>query len=696
MIKDPLNQPIQYIKGVGPKRAAILSRIGILTPRDALYYIPFRYEDRRIQTKIANIRYDQFVTLTGQILSAELRETYKGKMKIFEIVITDGSGILIAKWFNQPFMKKLLKAGQKIILSGTVKKNTFWGVGFEMHNPEFELIEEEAEDSIHSDRIVPVYRATAGFTARQLRTLMHQIISQVIELVEDYMPEEILRKYNLPPLKEALWQIHFPDDKYSVEELNRKSTPFHKRLAFDELFLLQAGLAILKKGRTSEKGYKMLTDGRLIRQLKQHLPFNLTAAQQRVIHEIFEDMQKPVPMNRLLQGDVGAGKTIVALFAMLKAVEAGYQTAIMAPTEILAEQHYLNIHALVERLGLRCELLTGSRKDKPLEDIANGNVDIVIGTHALIQETVVFKKLGLVVIDEQHRFGVMQRAALRQKGQSPHVLVMTATPIPRTLSLTLYGDLDYSVLDELPPNRRAVITKLFKASEKRIMYTAVKTELKKGHQAYIVYPLIEESEKMQLLAATNEFEKIKKIFPEYTVGLLHGKMKPYEKEDIMKRFKEGKIQVLVCTTVVEVGVDVPNATVMVIEHAERFGLAQLHQLRGRVGRGGTRAYCFLVAHGRLTEEAIQRLQIMIRETDGFKIAEEDFKLRGPGELFGTRQSGMPDLKTADLIKDSKLLSYARNEAFKLIEAVPELSPYPALKARIEEFWRDKLEIFITS
>jgi ATP-dependent DNA helicase RecG len=401
-------------------------------------------------------------------------------------------------------------------------------------------------------------------------------------------------------------------------------------------------------------------------------------------------------MNRLLQGDVGSGKTIVAVFAMLKAVEAGFQASIMAPTEILAEQHYLNIHGLVEQLGLRCELLTGSRRDRPFEDIASGKVHIVIGTHALIQEGVVFHKLGLVVIDEQHRFGVLQRAALRQKGQNPHVLVMTATPIPRTLSLTLYGDLDYSVLDELPPNRTPVVTKLFRASEKRTMYAAVRTELNRGHQAYIVYPLIEESEKMELLAAKEEYDRIKKVFPEFEVGLLHGRMRPQEKESVMRAFKEGRIHVLVCTTVVEVGVDVPNATVMVIEHAERFGLSQLHQLRGRVGRGASRSYCFLVAHGRLTDEAFQRLRVMVRERDGFRIAEEDFRLRGPGELFGTRQSGMPDLKSADLMRDTKLLAYARQEAFSLIETAPELSPYPALRAKIEEFWRDKLEIFRTS
>ncbi|RME67849.1 MAG: ATP-dependent DNA helicase RecG, partial [Nitrospirae bacterium] len=462
------------------------------------------------------------------------------------------------------------------------------------------------------------------------------------------------------------------------------------------LFLLQTGLAALKRGRAAERGYPMKTENRLTERLRQKLPFQLTRAQERVIQEIFQDMEKPTPMNRLLQGDVGSGKTIVALFAMLKAVEAGFQAAIMAPTEILAEQHYLNIHNLIEELGLRCELLTGSRRDKPIEDIATGKVHIVVGTHALIQESVRFYKLGLVVVDEQHRFGVLQRAALRQKGDSPHVLVMTATPIPRTLSLTLYGDLDYSVIDELPPNRTPVVTKLFRASERKLMYSAVRTELKRGHQAYIVYPLIEESEKMDLLAATEEYERIKKVFPEFNVGLLHGKMKPQEKETIMRQFKEGRIHILVCTTVVEVGVDVPNATVMIIEHAERFGLSQLHQLRGRVGRGAARSYCFLVAHGRLTDEAYQRLKVMTRETDGFRIAEEDFKLRGPGELFGTRQSGMPDLKSADLMRDTKLLAYARKEAFNLIDTSPELSEYPALREKIEEFWKDRLEIFRTS
>ncbi len=696
MKRDPLSQPVQYLKGVGPKRASLLARLGIVTVKDALYYLPFRYEDRRLQSKIAQIKYNQFTTITGQILNAELRDTPRGKMKIFEVVVSDGSGLLTAKWFNQPFMKRVLKPGQRVVLSGTVKKNTYWGVGFEMHNPEFEVIEDDPEETIHADRIVPVYRTTSGITSRQMRSLMHGILQQTIDLVEEYMPQEILDRYSLPPLKQALWNLHFPEENAPLEDLNNRTTAYHRRIAFDELFLLQTGLAVLKKGRSRERGHPMKGTGALVTKLQQNLPFQLTQAQQRVIKEIFTDLEKEVPMNRLLQGDVGSGKTIVALFAMLRAVEAGFQTAIMAPTEILAEQHYLNIHALVEALGLRCELLTGSRKNRPLEDIASGRVPIVVGTHALIQEGVEFQKLGLVVIDEQHRFGVMQRAALRQKGQSPHVLVMTATPIPRTLSLTLYGDLDYSVLDELPPNRTPVVTKLFRASERRAMYAAVRTELRKGHQAYFVYPLIEESEKMELLAAKDEFDRISRAFPEFKVGLLHGRMKPQDKEQTMRAFKDGQIHILVCTTVVEVGVDVPNATVMVIEHAERFGLSQLHQLRGRVGRGASRSYCFLVAHGRLTEEAYQRLRVMVRESDGFRIAEEDFKLRGPGELFGTRQSGMPDLKSADLMRDTKLLAYAREEAFRLIESSHALDSYPELKAMVEDFWKEKLEIFRTS
>ncbi len=695
-MKRDLNEyPVQYVKGIGPRKAKLLARLGIKTIYDALYYLPYRYEDRRATPEIRSLKYETLQTVTGKVVSADLKETTRKKMKIFELVISDGTGLLTAKWFNQPYMKKVFKPGKKVILSGIVKRGFNWGAGFEMQNPEYEIIDDDSDtQNIHTSRIVPIYRTTAGVSARALRSMMHSIVNFALPSVEDYMPEEILKQYSLPPLREALRNVHFPEDG-DIESLTSGTSPYHQRLSFDELFFLQSGLAILKRGQSLARGISFNPEGRLIQRLLEILPFKLTSAQQRVIEEILEDMRKPTPMNRLIQGDVGSGKTVVALMAMLQAVEAGYQAAIMAPTELLAEQHYMNIHTLIDRLNLRCELLTGSRKDRPLEEIASGEVDIIVGTHALIQKEVRFNNLGLVVIDEQHRFGVMQRASLRKKGFNPDVLVMTATPIPRTLSLTLYGDLDYSIIDELPPNRKPVVTKLFRPEQKHLIYNFIKSEIKKGRQAYVVYPVIEGSEKVDLKDAMQGKEKMQHIFPEFTIGLIHGRMKPQEREETMNLFKEGKIDILVSTTVIEVGVDVPNATLMLIVHAERFGLAQLHQLRGRVGRGNHQSYCFLLAYGRLSDEAWRRLQVMVRHSDGFKVAEEDFNIRGPGEFFGTRQSGMPDLKTANLLRDVKLLKFARNEAFRLIGSDPSMSRTPSLRAMIERFWKDKIEIFRT-
>ncbi len=693
----PLNEySVQYVKGIGPQRAKVLARLGIRTVQDALFYLPYRYEDRRLQRKISELHYDEFQSVYGKVVSAELINTPRGKMKIFELVVSDGSGVVTAKWFNQPYMKKVFKKGDRVYLSGVVKRNRYWGVGFEIHNPEYEIINEEDEaESIHTHRIVPVYRCTARLTTRNMRRMMFNIINFALPHIEDYIPQELIEKYRLPSLRDALFNVHFPSEDISVEELNQFRSIYHKRLSFDELFLLQAGLAIMKKGVARQRGISFVCEGRLWQKVLQALPFELTSAQRRVIEEIYADMKLPHPMNRLIQGDVGSGKTIVALAAMLRAVECGYQAALMAPTEILAEQHYLNIKRLLKDIDIRGELLTGSKKDRNTEEIASGDIDIVIGTHALIQETVEFARLGLVVVDEQHRFGVMQRAELRKKGLNPDVLVMTATPIPRTLSLTLYGDLNYSVIDELPPNRRTVITKVFQHNQRPLLVKFLKGELRKGRQVYVVYPLIEESEKLQLKDAVSGKEELEKMLPEARVGLIHGRMKPQEKEEVMADFKSGKIDVLVSTTVIEVGVDVPNATVMVIFHAERFGLSQLHQLRGRVGRGAHQSYCLLFAHGRLTEEARKRLYCMERFSDGFRIAEEDFKLRGPGELFGTRQSGMPDLRVADLLRDGRILAAARKEAFNLIEKDPELGKYPALKSKLQGFWKDKMEIFKT-
>ncbi|HEC98047.1 MAG TPA: ATP-dependent DNA helicase RecG [Nitrospirae bacterium] len=697
MNKDLHDYPVQFVKGIGPGKAKLLARLEIKTVADALCHIPCRYEDRRLNCRIADLGYELLQSVTGKVISADIINTPRKNMKIFELVVGDGTGFLRAKWFNQPYMKKLFTAGKTVVLSGIVKRDPYSGAGPEMQNPDYEIPgNEQGRDNIHTLRIVPIYRTTAGLGARALRAMMHNIVDFASSLVTEYMPEEILRRYDLLPIKEVFKHIHFPPPEADLNDLNRGVSAYHRRLAFEEFFLLQTGLAVINKGREREKGISFRSEGRLIKRLEKVLPFRLTNAQQRVFAEIQADMRSPGPMNRLLQGDVGSGKTIVALKAMLVAVESGYQAALMAPTEILSEQHYMNVRSLVEELGLRCVLLTGSRKERPLKEIESGDVHIIIGTHALIQENVRFHKLGMVIIDEQHRFGVMQRAMLRKKGLNPDVLVMTATPIPRTLSLTLYGDLDCSVIDELPPRRKQVITRLFREREKGMLYGLIRSEIKKGRQAYIVYPLIEESEKTDLKSAIPGKEAFEKIFPDFRTGLIHGRMKPDEREEIMQSFKKGGIDILVSTTVIEVGVDVPNASLMLIVHAERFGLSQLHQLRGRVGRGTHQSYCFLLAYGKLSEEARRRLDVMVGYTDGFRIAEEDFILRGPGEFFGTRQSGMPDLKVANLVRDARLLSMARKESFKIVEQDPDLSGYPLLRDRVERFWRGKIEIFRTS
>ncbi len=691
---------IQYIKGVGPQRVKLLSRLGIKTAKDALYYLPFRYEDRSRLKKISDLICGKVETVSGKVISAEVKSLAKRNLKIFELSINDGSGLLKGKWFNQPFMKKNFKVGQEVMLCGTVKSNPYWSiglvrhVGFEMDNPEYEIISDD-DSPIHTNRVVPVYRTTSGLSVRQIRSIMFNLINTCITDISEPIPVEILERNSLTGLTESLGGIHFPDSKIDIESFNRGTSNFHRRLSFDELFMLELGLAVMKKGNVLERGIAFNTDGKLLKRLIEMLPFRLTKAQEGVFTEILTDMRRSYPMNRLIQGDVGCGKTVVALMAMMIAVECGYQSAFMVPTEILAEQHYINIHKIVEDLGLKVCLLTGSTKERPLGDIVSGKIDIVLGTHALIQEGVVFKNLGLVVIDEQHRFGVMQRALLKKKAINPDVLVMTATPIPRTLALTLYGDLDYSIIDELPPNRRSVETLLFSPRKKDVIYSFIREEIKKGRQVYVVYPLIEETEKIDLRSAVRGKNAFEESFPEFRVGLIHGRIKPQEREEIMASFKRGEIDLLVCTTVIEVGVDVPNATLMLIIHAERFGLSQLHQLRGRVGRGSHHSHCLLVAYEPHGEEARRRLDIMVRSNDGFRIAEEDLGIRGPGEFFGTRQSGMPDLKIANIIRDARLLNIARKEAFNLIERDPDLKEVPLLRRSLERFWEGKIELFRT-
>lgn len=707
MVKDLSDFPIQYIKGVGPRRAKLLSRLGITTVKDALYYLPSRYENRTNIRRISDLNYGEIETVYGRVVSADIIKPRGRSLRIFDLTINDGTGLLKGKWFNQPFMKKNLKIGYGVLLYGVVKRNPYWGIGFEMDNPEYEIISTDTvekndseplsreESLIHMNRVVPVYRVTSGLSVRQIRTIMFTIINTHLKDIQEVIPSNILSKNRLPDMSETISQIHFPDADADIELLNSGKSDFHKRLAFEELFFLELGLAVMQRNSIMEKGFVFNPEGHLLKRLFEALPFALTKAQERVSDEIRHDMKQPYPMNRLIQGDVGCGKTIVALMAIMIASECGYQSALMAPTEILAEQHYLNIYKMLKDLGLKTCLLTGSRKNRPLSQIASGEITVVIGTHALIQEGVTFKNLGLVVIDEQHRFGVMQRALLRKKADNPDVLVMTATPIPRTLALTLYGDLDFSVIDELPPDRRPVKTLLFNSKQKENIYKLIRDEVTKGRQVYVVYPIIDESEKSDLRSAMLGKNAFEKTFPEFNVMLLHGRMKPTEREEVMSSFKRGDIDILVSTTVIEVGVDVPNATLMLIIHAERFGLSQLHQLRGRIGRGFHQSYCILVAYEPYGEEARRRLRIMVKTHDGFKIAKEDLNIRGPGEFFGTRQSGMPDLKIANIVRDARLLQEARKEAFKLIEKDPEVNRYPHLKKSLESFWEGKIELFKT-
>ncbi len=682
--------PVQFIKGVGPARARLLDKLGISTIEDLLYHFPRRYEDRRRLKKISDLKFGEQETTSGRVESASTITTRRRRMKIFEVTVSDESGLLVCRWYNQPYLSRYMKEGSEVVLNGTVKGGLA-AVGFEMDNPDFELIGAE-EKFIHTSRIVPVYGATEGIRPKQLRNLIFSAVETQVGLIQDHMPEDILERNGLRSLKWSVKEAHFPEEISDMDELSRGLSPAHRRLIFDEFFLLELGLALTKMRGTREKGISFNTDGEFVNKFMQGLPFELTGAQKRVIGDISSDMSKPLSMNRLVHGDVGCGKTVVALSSMLSAVDSGYQACLMAPTELLAEQHFLNIHNVTDALGIKTVLLTSGTKKDVNEDVADGAAQIVIGTHALIQESVEFRSLGLAVIDEQHRFGVVQRASLRRKGENPDILIMTATPIPRTLALTLYGDLDISVIDELPSGRRPIATRILFSSQKDEVYSIIDRELLKGRQVYIVYPLIEESEKVDLRSAIEGAEALKRMMPDRRIELVHGKVGRDERESIMQRFKEGKVDILVATTVIEVGIDVPNASLMLIVHAERFGLAQLHQLRGRTGRGDYESYCILLAYHPFSDDAKMRLKAMELTVDGFRIAEEDLAIRGAGEFFGTRQSGIPDLKIADIIRDIKILEAARREAFALADADPELKGNPLLKEALDRKWKEKIEL----
>ncbi len=683
-----LTTPLQYVKGVGPHRARQLEKKGLVTVGDALFHLPLRHEDRTHFTPLRAIRPGEVATCSGVVIGISPPPPGRHRQPL-AIVLHDESGYGTATVFGRPWVARAVQRGQRLIVHG---RGARYKDKISLHVQEWETVDAADDEPIHAGALVPVYSTTEGLPQQALRSLLWRLVEAHAHEVDETLPDAVRARRRLVPLADAVRGAHFP-----ATEAERAAAV--RRLAFDDFLLLQLGLAILRSRTTRQKGVSMRPRGELLARLRASLPFALTAAQERVWDDIRRDMAAPYPMHRLLQGDVGSGKTVVAALAVCAAVEAGYQAAVMAPTEILAEQHLATFRRLLEPLGIGVTLLTSGVKPRERAArraaIAAGEIGCVIGTHALVQEPVEFRRLGLAVVDEQHRFGVHQRARLKGKGERPDVLVMTATPIPRTLALTLYGDLDVSVIDELPPGRTPVRTEARTESRRRQIYDFLKGQIADGRQVYVVYPLVEESELVDLKAATDMAHHLQRdVFPDLTVGLLHGRLSSEDKDAIMRSFKAGAIQVLVATTVIEVGIDVPNASVMLIEHAERFGLSQLHQLRGRVGRGAWKSYCILLTGGRLGEDAQRRVDAMTETNDGFKIAEVDLQLRGPGEFFGTRQSGLPEFRVADLLRDAPILEDARREAQTIIAEDPELRQpaHRGLRQALLTRWRGKLDL----
>ena len=684
-----LASPVQFVKGVGPQRAEALAREGVKTLEDLLFHLPLRYEDRTALARIADLRAGMKVSVAGTIAVAGLRRARR--LTLYEVRLEDGTGRLKAVWFNQPFLKDTLPRGAQVVLYGTVEPDAYGSRQLMMSSPQYEKVESE-DAAVHTGRIVPVYEKLGPLTGKALRRILLRLAEQIPDDLPDPLPPDLRERLQVITRAEALRRIHRPREDDDLTQLNTARSPAHLRLILEEFFLFQLGHAWQRQARQErpKRAAFAITD-EAREAVKRILPFHLTGAQKRVLREIADDLRSPHPMNRLVQGDVGSGKTMVALLAMVVALENGYQAAFMAPTEILAEQHYLTFKRLLARcpytVGLFTSAVKGKERTAAGEALAAGTVQIAVGTHALIQQDVAFRRLGLAVVDEQHRFGVLQREDLRRKGGDVDVLVMTATPIPRTLALTAYGDLDVSVVDERPPGRTPIRTVHRPASDRRAVVEEVRRALAAGRQAYVVYPLVEESDKLaDVRAATQMAEEWRAALPQARIGLLHGRLKGPEKEQVMGAFYRAEVDVLVATTVVEVGVDVPNATVMVVEHAERFGLSQLHQLRGRVGRGAGASTCLLVTHGRLSDEARARVDVLTRSDDGFVIAEKDLELRGPGDFFGTRQSGLPQLRVGDLLRDADLMARARTEAFRYVEqgrAAGATGPLEDLLARGE-------------
>ena len=683
--------PVQYVKGVGPRIADVLAAKGIHTVGDLLHYLPFRYEDRLNPRGISELRAGEMASVIGEVRNSGLFRTRS--RPIFQLTVGQGRARLRCLWFNATYLQDKFQPGQMIALYGKVEADQRTRE-LQIIQPQFEILgdstdagsdgtDKKVAESLEVGRIVPIYEAAGKLTAKWLRRIVRTALENLTPDLTDSIPAAVRSHMGLISPRTAFWNVHWPEPGESLADLQSSRTPAHIRMIFDELFFVELGLELKRRQLKAQTGIAFKLDDRVRAAIKKILPFHPTTAQKRVLKEIAEDMQKPYPMRRLLQGDVGSGKTIVGFEAAIIAIENGYQVALMAPTEILAQQHYFSARRILEDAGYRIVLLTGSleadRKREIRRHIAQGGAQLVIGTHALLEEKVEFANPGLVIVDEQHRFGVMQRLKLMKKSAEekrasgennvaasalePDVLVMTATPIPRTLALTLYGDLDLSVLDELPPGRTPIITRQVTDDQSAKVWDFVRKQVAAGHQAYIVYPVIAENEESELKAAIKMYRELSsEVFSDLKVGLLHGRLDADLKDQVMRMFQRGELQILVATTVIEVGVDVPNATVMVIEHAERFGLAQLHQLRGRIGRGAAKSYCVLMTGGKVTEEGQRRLPAMVDTNDGFKIAELDLELRGPGEFFGTRQAGMPDFRVANIIRDAQLLEAAKREA----------------------------------
>jgi ATP-dependent DNA helicase RecG len=696
-----LDTPVQMIKGVGPHRAELLAERDIRTLGDLLNYLPFRYEDRIRFSTIKEAVPGGAYTMRVQMLSGQAVRGMYGRDAIYHLLVQDATGSLPCKFFHGAYLENRLKPGQSLILHGKVEIDRLRPGRREMVNPQMEILGSEELDSTEVGRIVPIYEAIGTLGSRAIRRAMYAAVQLLPPELPDILPPALRSKLSLPTRRDALIQTHFPNAGESVDLLNIFRSPAQQRLIFEEFFRYQLSIALDRQTSRRENAIPFrLREEKIRSALKRILPFKPTSAQKRALSEIAADLEKPFPMNRLLQGDVGSGKTIVALQAAVIAIENAAQAAIMAPTEILAVQHYLGARRILEPAGYRVELLISgmkfSEKTAALERLRTGASHLAVGTHALIEDHVQFARLGFVAIDEQHRFGVLQRKRLMDKaaahGHAPHVLVLTATPIPRTLSLTLYGDLDVSILNELPPGRTPIVTHLTTQQHLPGVWESVRREVAAGQQAYVVYPVIEES-KLELKAAIDEFQRLsKEVFPKLKLGLLHGRLSSDEKEDVMQRFRKNEINILVATTVVEVGVDVPNATAMIIEHAERFGLSQLHQLRGRIGRGAKKSHCILVAPGRMTEVAKARLDTMVRTNDGFEIAETDLLLRGPGDFFGTRQSGDLGFHIANPIRDKELLESARKEAFALADDAAQQPALQLILRTLPPEWRRRYHL----